>query len=84
MEPTENKEPLAAQKLALNELLLKEYLAGLTHESPKVRRKAAHGIGGLGRLAVGAIPLLETLLKDRDRKVRDAAKAALESVRTLS
>jgi HEAT repeat protein len=66
--------------LALNEVLLHQRIKGLHDANPRVRRKAARGLAGLGGLAEGAIPLLEALLDDPDRRVREAAAETLKGI----
>jgi HEAT repeat protein len=72
---------LAAGKKALAETLFRCYLNDLASENPRVRKKGVKGIGSLGAAARQAAPLLENLLEDPDRKVREAAELALRSVR---
>ena len=73
---------LAGRMLALNQMLLGQYLKGLGSESPQVRRKSIRGLESLRSLAVVAIPALEKALEDEDLKVRKAAAAALQSIRS--
>ena len=80
METTQRKETLIDQKLALNELLVHQHMKGLGDANPRVRRKAAHGLTSLGKLAERAIPLLEALLNDSDRRVREAAAETLKAI----
>jgi HEAT repeat protein len=84
METKESKESLADQMLALNEVLLHQRMKGLQNPNPKVRRKAARGLLGLGKVAEKAIPLLEALREDPDRKVREAAAETLNSINSDS
>ena len=77
MDMNEAEAALAGPIRALNRKLCEEYLKGLTNPSPLVRRKSARGLGSLGAAAREAIPALEVLLGDRDRRVREAAAAAL-------
>src|SRR5262249_29631817 len=70
-------EALSECKYALVRALLSVFVNGLGSDSPAVRRKAAHRLGELGRAATPAIPHLEELLTDQDRKVREAAEDAL-------
>jgi hypothetical protein len=72
---------LAAGKKALNDMLFRCYLRDVQSENPRLRRKGAKGLGGLGVLARNAVAVLESLLRDPDRKVREAARAALVHVR---
>jgi HEAT repeat protein len=70
---------LVNQMLALNERLLAAYLAELRSENWRARRKAVRGLANLGAVAKEAIPALrETAEKDSDRRVREAARVALE------
>ncbi len=80
METKESKESLADQMLALNEVLFHQRIKGLQDPNPRLRRKAARGLSGLGKLAERAIPLLEVLLNDPDRRVREAAAETLKSI----
>ena len=73
---------LAGRMLALNQMLLGQYLKGLGDESPQVRRKSIRGLASLRGLAVVAIPALEKALEDKNLKVREAAAAALEAIRS--
>ena len=73
---------LAGRMLALNQMLLGEYLKGLGDASPQVRRKCIRGLESLGGLAVVAIPALEKALEDEDLTVRKAAAAALGTIRS--
>jgi HEAT repeat protein len=84
MNVKESQEHLAERMLALNELLVHQYMKGLKDGSPRVRRKSVHGLESLGGLARVAIPCLELLLKDPDRKVREAAASALRVIETES
>jgi HEAT repeat protein len=70
---------LVNQMLALNERLLAAYLAELRSENWRARRKAARGLANLGTVATKAIPALREMAeKDSDRRVREAARVALE------
>ncbi len=80
METKGNKESLANQMLALNEVLLQQRIKGLQDPNPRLRRKAARGLSGLGKVAERAIPLLEVLLNDPDRRVREAAAETLKGI----
>ena len=79
-----SKDSLAVQMLALNELLLQEHIKGLHDANPRLRRKAAHGLLDLGKVAEKAIPLLEALLVDPDRRVREAADQTLKRINSES
>jgi HEAT repeat protein len=76
-----SKDDLAEGKRVLRDALFQAYLKDLTDGSWRVRRKAARGLGELGKDAVVAVPLLEGLLKDRDFRVREAASLALIAIR---
>ncbi len=80
METKESKESLADQMLALNEVLLHQRIKGLQDPNPRLRRKAARGLSDLGKVAERALPLLEALLNDPDRRVREAAAETLKSI----
>ena len=82
MPMTDADDTLAGRMLALNQVLLGQYLKGLGDESPQVRRKSIRGLESLRGLAVVAIPALETALEDKDLKVREAAAAALGTIRS--
>ena len=73
---------LAGRMLALNQLLLGQYLKGLGDESPQVRRKSIRGLESLRGLAAVAVPALEKALEDEDLTVRKAAAAALGTIRS--
>ena len=45
-----------------------------------VRRDAAEALGGLGRAAKSAVPILTKTLQDVDEDVRKAATGALEKI----
>lgn len=82
MEAKDRNDTLAQRMLALNQVLLAQYMNGLRNDNPRVRRKSVRGLASLGSLAEGAIPTLELLLKDKDRKVREAVAEALKSIRS--
>jgi HEAT repeat protein len=71
---------LAERMVALNRVLLGEYLKGLTSDPPAVRRKAVRGLASLGSVAQEAIPALQRALKDPDAKVRQAAAWSLQHI----
>ena len=73
---------LAGRMLALNQMLLGQYLKGLGDKSPQVRRKSIRGLASLRGLAVVTIPALEKALEDKNLKVRKAAAAALGTIRS--
>jgi HEAT repeat protein len=81
MATKENEGSLAEQKLALNEALLRQRVKGLRDANPRTRRKSARGLSSFGKLAERAIPLLETLLDDSDRRIRAAAAETLRTIR---
>ena len=80
METNTSKDSLADRMLALNEVLLRERVKGLHDANPRLRRKAARGLADLGKVAERAIPLLEALLIDPDRRVREAAAQTLKRI----
>ena len=82
MPMTDADDTLAGRMLALNQVLLGQYLKGLGDESPQVRRKSIRGLASLRGLAVVAIPALEKALEDKDLKVRTAAASALGTIRS--
>ena len=84
MEMKTSKDTLADQKLALNEVLLRERIKGLRDANPRLRRKAARGLWDLSKIAKRAIPLLEALLVDPDRRVREAAAQTLKRINSES
>jgi HEAT repeat protein len=67
---------------ALNEKLLGAYLGRLGDGNPRVRKKAARGLGGLGPFAAEAVPVLESLCCDHHPAVRDSARWALAKIRS--
>jgi hypothetical protein len=72
---------LARGMEALNEKLLGAYLRRIGDGNPRVRRKAARGLGSLGPFAAEAVPVLESLCSDRHPGVRDCARWALAKIR---
>jgi HEAT repeat protein len=84
MEIKSSKDALADQMLALNEVLLRERIKRLHDANPRLRRKAARGLSDLGKVAERAIPLLESLLVDPDRRVREAAAQSLKRINSES
>jgi HEAT repeat protein len=78
----EEADALAESMLALNQMLLNEYMKKLKSASWQVRAKSARGLGSLQSAAVPAIPSLEGLLADKDHRVRNAASQALASIRS--
>jgi HEAT repeat protein len=77
----EEADTLAESMLALNDMLLNEYVKKLKSASWQVRAKSARGLGSLQSVAVPTIPVLEGLLADKDHRVRKAAALALASIR---
>jgi HEAT repeat protein len=73
---------LARAIRALNEKLLGAYLRRVGDRNPRIRRKAAKGLGSLGPLAAEAVPALESLCRDRHPAVRDSARWALAKIRS--
>jgi HEAT repeat protein len=71
---------LAPGAAALQRVLLRAYRAGLQSNSWRVRKKGANGLAALGPAAREAVPQLEQLLQDKDRRVRDAAALALSRI----
>lgn len=65
---------------ALQDKLLRTYLASLRDSNPRVRRKAARGLGYLGRAAADAVPALNNLREDGDRAVRQVVNWALARI----
>jgi HEAT repeat protein len=55
-------------------------IEALKDHEPDVRRSAAIGLGTFGEQAKDAIPALQTLLNDRDVRVREAAGKALTRI----
>ena len=65
---------------ALRRMLLTTYRNYLQAQSWRTRRKGAKGLGELGPAALIAVPELEGLLEDEDRRVREAATIALKRI----
>jgi HEAT repeat protein len=65
---------------ALQDKLLQTYLAGLQDNNPRIRRKAARGLGYLGRAAADAVPALTALREDGNPAVRQVAHWALARI----
>ena len=55
--------------------------AGLTSDLPVARRGAAEALGRLGPLAKKTVPALEKAMGDEDESIRQAAAAAVQSIR---
>lgn len=75
--PTPSHSTAAAAQNSVEELI-----TYLNDSSVNNRAWAAHQLGLRGRDAKAAIPALRAKLKDRDKTVRDAARAALEKIGT--
>jgi hypothetical protein len=60
---------------------LSTLIDGLGSRELDVRMQAATALGDRGALAVGALPHLQALLKDPDRRVRMRAQWAIETIR---
>jgi HEAT repeat protein len=84
MDTRGSKGLLDEQMLALDEILLHQHTKGLQDANPRVRRKAAHGLTALGKVAERARPLLEALLEDADRGVRKAATETLKKIKSVT
>jgi HEAT repeat protein len=65
---------------ALHRRLLHTYLAGLGDLDHRARKKAARGLGYLGRAAAEAAPALRALCDDENRSVRHVARWALDRI----
>ena len=76
------KPDLETGKAALERMLLKAYRVDLESDNPRRRRKGIKGLASLPRFAAAAVPALEKALKDQDYKVRQAAAAVLETIRS--
>ena len=72
---------IAERMNALDELLYRAYQKDLKHESPQRRRRAIKGLASLPKFADAWISALEAALKDTDYDVRQAAAAALGTLR---
>jgi hypothetical protein len=68
----------------LNALLTRTYLQYLQSDSWRVRRKGAKGLADTAPDSPAVVEALESLLGDRDRRVREAAQAALAKLQDLS
>jgi HEAT repeat protein len=68
---------LAPNIEALQNELIRAHLAGVRDANPRVRKKAAHGLGRLGPAAASAVPALRALCDDENRTVCQAARWAL-------
>jgi hypothetical protein len=73
---------LAPSIKALQDKLLCTYVASLQDKSPRVRKKAARGLGYLGPAAAAAIPALGALSGDGNPAVREAVRWALARIAT--
>lgn len=65
----------------MGNLLVDGYIADLRSDSADKRIRAAHELGNMGATARPAVPTLEKMAQDSDRKVSAAAKAALLAIR---
>ncbi len=65
---------------ALQEKLLRAYLAGLENSNPRIRKKAARGLGSMGPAAAAAVPALNALGGDGNSAVREAVHWALSRI----
>jgi hypothetical protein len=65
----------------MGNLLVDGYIADLKKGPAKKQIAAAKELGNMGASAKQAIPALESLLKDGDAKVREAAQQAITSIR---
>jgi hypothetical protein len=65
----------------MGNLLVDGYIDDLKKGPAKKRIDAAKELGNMGASAKPAIPALESLLKDGDAKVREAAQQAIKSIR---
>ena len=81
VEPETHRYTTAALLAAIGEPAVPALHEALGHADPKVRRSAAHAIGGVGTAARPAIPTLEGLLDDPDPYIRRAAARSLASLR---
>ena len=65
----------------MGNLLVDGYIADLKKGPAKKQIAAAKELGNMGASAKQALPALESLLKDGDAKVREAAQQAITSIR---
>jgi HEAT repeat protein len=72
---------VATGREALERLLLGVYRKQLTSPSWRVRKKGARGLRLMGEAASDALPLLEKLMDDSDRRVRETASEAVRKIR---
>jgi HEAT repeat protein len=71
---------LASRITALHCQLLHTYLAGLQNRDHRTRKRAARGLGYLGRAAAEAAPALRALCDDENQAVRHVARWALDRI----
>jgi hypothetical protein len=65
----------------MGNLLVDGYIDDLKNGPAKKQVNAAKELGNMGASAKQALPALESLLKDGDAKVREAAQQAIKSIR---
>lgn len=65
----------------MGNLLVDGYIADLKKGPANKQIAAAKELGNMGASAKQALPALETLLKDGDAKVREAAQQAIKAIR---
>jgi hypothetical protein len=65
----------------MGNLLVDGYIADLKTGPANKQIAAAKELGNMGASAKQALPALETLLKDGDAKVREAAQQAIKAIR---
>jgi len=65
----------------MSNLLVDGYIADLRSDSAEKRIKAANELGNMGSTARPAVAALEKMVKDSNRQVSAAAKAALSAIR---
>jgi hypothetical protein len=78
------KPSLASGQAALDAILTRSYLQCLDSDSWRVRRKGIHGLVSNTHVDGVAVERIETLLKDPDARVRQAAQIALAQIRERS
>lgn len=77
-------DPLGSRILAIKQKLVGTFMECLESKSAEERLKGVQGLENLRRVAVPAVPALETLLSDPDARVRKAAKKALLQIREVA
>jgi len=65
----------------MGNLLVDGYIDDLKKGPAKKQITAAQELGNMGASAKQALPALESLVKDGDAKVREAAQQAIKSIR---